>query len=305
MRRLTALSILLALGMSLGAQNSSQLETPRIPPLEEAQWTDDIRALFTSFGGGGRATNDFKTFARHPDLLKGVMPLATYVSRESTLAPRHRELLILRTAWLCRSEYVWARRAAVAQENGISADEIRRVAEGPDARGWDPVEAMLLRLADELYVNAFITDITWNALAARYDRDQMMDAQITVAKYTMLAAAMNTFGVQPDEGLTTRLPTEVPYGPAVEKLSEPQIRLSQARVPPLDPSEWTPEVRRMLDPSNSGVPVSGLFRTYAQHQQQYPPRQILSAYLRLGSTLLSSERRARELLILRTAWLGL
>ena len=60
MRRLVTLPILLALGMSLGAQNSSQLDTPKIPPLEEAQWTDDIRAVFrTPIAGPLKAHSRF------------------------------------------------------------------------------------------------------------------------------------------------------------------------------------------------------------------------------------------------------
>ena len=52
------------------------------------------------------------------------------------LSPRHREILILRTAWLCRSEYVWAHHVATAKKIGLANDEIGRIAEGPNARGW-------------------------------------------------------------------------------------------------------------------------------------------------------------------------
>ena len=49
------------------------------------------------------------------------MPFERYISSESTLSPRHRELLILRTAWLCRSGYEWARHAGVAKKAGFTA----------------------------------------------------------------------------------------------------------------------------------------------------------------------------------------
>jgi 4-carboxymuconolactone decarboxylase len=303
MRRLTTLPMIFVLGISLGAQSSSPPTAPRISPLAEDQWSEDIRAVSSSANRGGRATNDFKTFAQHPELLKGIAPLTTYLARELTLAPRERELLVLRTAWLCHAQYVWAQHAAVARETGFSAEDIHRIAEGPDAKGWNPFEATLLRMADELHVNAFITDATWNALSARYDRPHMMDALTTVAQYTMLSVAMNAFGVPLEANLTARLPTDVRYNPVAAKLSEPQIRLSQPRVPPLGPSEWTPEVRAMLDPENSGRPVSTLFQILAQHQKQYPSRFVLSEYLRLKTTLMASEQRARELVILRTAWL--
>jgi len=34
---------------------------------------------------------------------------------------------------------------------GLTEEEIRRTTERPDAAGWDPFEAMLLRAADELH----------------------------------------------------------------------------------------------------------------------------------------------------------
>jgi alkylhydroperoxidase family enzyme len=231
------------------------------------------------------------------------MPFAAYVSRHSTLTPRDREMLILRTAWLCRAEYVWASHVPIAQQvgqAGLTADEVRRVAEGPEAKGWTPVEAALLRLADELYLDAFVGDATWNILAAQYDQKHLVDAVFVVAEYTMLAAAMNTFGVQPDEGLRARLPTEIPRRTTARSVTDAQIRLPRARVLPLEPSAWTPEVRAMLDPSNSGRPVASVYRTFAQHPQLYPPRQQLSEYIRLRSTLTA---RTREMLILRIGWL--
>jgi hypothetical protein len=48
--------------------------------------------------------------------------------------------------------------------------------------------------------DAFISDTTWNTLAARYDAKQMMDVVITTTYYRMVAMAMITFGVPLDAG---------------------------------------------------------------------------------------------------------
>jgi 4-carboxymuconolactone decarboxylase len=306
MQRLLIVAALLAAIPGQGPEGPPRPRSPRIPLVPETQWSDDVRTVLRQYHPDGRATNDFRTLARHPELLKGVMPFAAYVSRHSTLTSRDREMLILRTAWLSRAEYVWASHVPIAQapqgptNPPLTADEIRRVAEGPEARGWTPFEAALLRLADELHVNAFVGDATWNTLAAQYDQKQLVDAVFTVAEYTMLAAAMNAFGVQPDEGLAARLPLEIPRRTAAAKMTDAQIRLPRPRVQPLEPSEWTPAVRAMLDPSKSGRPVASVYRTFAQHPQLYPPRQRLSEYIRLGSTLTA---RTREMLILRIGWL--
>ena len=300
MKRIALLTACLAITVSVAAQDGSRSTVPRISPLPEAQWTADIKAIFARVGQTGPPTNDFNTLARHPELLKSVIPFATYISSESGLEPRHRELLILRTAWLGRATYVWAQHAVTARRVGLSPGELHRVAEGPDAKGWVSFESTLLRAADELHVNSFITDDTWNALTARYDRARMLDALFTVAEYTMLAGAMNSFGVQPDEGLTERLPSDVAYRPAVARLTAQQIRLRQPRIPLLKAAELTPEAQAVLDPSRSGR-LGGTAATYGHNLKLYQPRQILSDYLRTSSLLAKSAPIAHETLILRTA----
>ena len=88
---------------------------PRLAPVPESTWTDAQRALVARFGPAGRATNALRVYLHHPVLAENIMPFEQYISNESTLSPRHRELLILRTAWLCRSEYIWAQHAGSAQ----------------------------------------------------------------------------------------------------------------------------------------------------------------------------------------------
>ncbi|MYD86745.1 MAG: carboxymuconolactone decarboxylase family protein, partial [Acidobacteria bacterium] len=153
-----------------------RLDAPRIPPLPETEWTAEQRALVERYASEVRIGNAFRTMLRVPELVEAVMPFVLFTSIDSTLSARHRALLILRTAWLTRSSYLWADHVPTARAAGVMPDEIRRVAEGPGAAGWDPFEATLLRLADELYVNSSVRDATWDALAARYDLYNLFDA---------------------------------------------------------------------------------------------------------------------------------
>ena len=158
------------------------------------------------------------------------MPYTIYMSERSTLTPRHRELLILRTAWLTGKQPIWASRVPIAKTEGLTAAEIRRVAEGPPA-GWSSFEATLLRLADELYRNSSVTDATWNTLAVDYDILRLMDAVETVNNFVVLSLFYNSLGIQPDAGTTDRLPADVPYRVAVPEREPP---LKTAQVTPLE-----------------------------------------------------------------------
>ena len=75
----------------------------------------------------------------------------------------------------------------LAKQTGLSADEITRIAEGADATGWDPFEASLLRAVDELHANSVISDSTWQALAARYNTEQLLDFLFTVGQYKLVS----------------------------------------------------------------------------------------------------------------------
>jgi alkylhydroperoxidase family enzyme len=119
----------------------------------------------------------------------------------STLVPRERELLILRIGWLCQAEYEWGQHVRFGREAGLTNEEIARIKEGPDAPGWAPFDATLLRAADELHAEAFISDATWAALSERYHTQQLMDVVFTVGQYNMVSMALNTFGVQLDKGV--------------------------------------------------------------------------------------------------------
>ena len=46
-----------------------------------------------------------------------------------------------------------------------------------------------------------ITDATWQALSERYDTKQLMDLVFTVGQYNLVSMALNTLGVQLDEGV--------------------------------------------------------------------------------------------------------
>lgn len=73
--------------------------------------------------------------------------------------------------------------------------------EGPACAVWGPLDAALLRSVDELHADAFVTDTTWDALAAGLDQRQLMDLVFTVGAYDLLAMAFNTFGLELDPGL--------------------------------------------------------------------------------------------------------
>ena len=173
----------------------------RIEPLPPGEHDEEVRELLEGVVvPGAFASNIFGTLVRHPGLFRRWLPFGGKLL-SGRIPARQRELAILRTAWLCRSNYEWGQHVLIARSADISDDEIRRVQSGPDADGWEQFERVLLRATDELHADACIADDTWAALAARYDERQLIELPMLVGHYHLVAFTLNSLGVQLEPGL--------------------------------------------------------------------------------------------------------
>jgi alkylhydroperoxidase family enzyme len=177
-------------------------DAPRIPPLpaegrepRTAELLDGLR------WGNGEELNIFATLAHHPKLLKQFASFGGTLLYGGSLGARDRELLILRTGWNCGSPYEWGQHVLIGRQAGLSDEEIERIAAGPDADGWSPEDAGLLRAADELHAAARISDATWADLAGRYDEQGLIEICMVVGNYHLVAFTLNSLEVQPESWL--------------------------------------------------------------------------------------------------------
>jgi alkylhydroperoxidase family enzyme len=203
--RTSGLAILvstLALISSAGHVAMAQrIPKPRIEPVKKEAWTDAQRATFEPMERAGTLYNIFTTMANYPDLAKDWNVFATHILERNSLTPRDREILILRIGWLCNAEYEWAQHTRIGKSVGLTDNDIARIKDGPLAKGLTEHDKLLLQATDELRKDSFISDETWKALSATYDTHKMMDLVFTVGQYSLVSMALNSLGVQLDEGL--------------------------------------------------------------------------------------------------------
>jgi AhpD family alkylhydroperoxidase len=173
---------------------------PRIPPLPRGTLPDEVRVALKGWlrPDATEAPAPLDTLARHPDLARSYLVFSRHLLFESTLSPRTRELLILRTAVICDCAFEREQHEVIARREGIDDEAIARTSDGPDAPGWSPEDAALIRATDELLSSWNITESTWAQLAASLDERQLMDLVFTVGAYALLAMAFNAFGVRPE-----------------------------------------------------------------------------------------------------------
>lgn len=187
---------------------------PRISPLPPREWPNEMtqalgalrpsnaRHPFPRRGDDRpKGLNALGTLARYPALTEAFHTLNGHVLFASTLSVRQRELLVLRVAALRRAEYEWAQHVVLAGDAGIEADEVARVAAGPDAPEWSSLERAMLCAVDELIADAVVHDATWKVLADELDERQLMDLIFTVGTYDVLAMAFRSLGVELDADL--------------------------------------------------------------------------------------------------------
>ncbi len=147
--------------------------------------------------------NVFRTLVNAPEAFRAFITYGNYIlGRANTFPPRERELAILRIGFLSRAGYEWAQHVPIGQRFGLTEEEVRRIKDGPDAQGWSEADRVILRAADELHADRFITDATWAALGERWSDRQRLDLILTVGQYTQVCMLLNSCGVQLDPWLT-------------------------------------------------------------------------------------------------------
>jgi alkylhydroperoxidase family enzyme len=142
--------------------------------------------------------NIFTTLARHRRLFRRWLRFAAVLMPRGTLPRADTELVILRVAHNCGSEYEWRQHERIAQRAGLSAEQVRRVREGAEAGGWSGRQALLLRAADELHADRELSDGLWDELRPLLADTELIELCMLVGHYEMLAMTLNTLRVQPE-----------------------------------------------------------------------------------------------------------
>jgi 4-carboxymuconolactone decarboxylase len=176
--------------------NRNRPTAPRLEPLDPASLDEETQAIVPA-----GSLNIFRTLAHHPKLLKRWLVFGNHVLAKSTLPERERELVILRTGWRCGSAYEFGQHTVIGERSGLATDEIRALTEDPEAHDWSAADRALIDAADELHDDQCISDGTWAALAETWSDQQLLDLVFAVGQYTLVSMALNSCGVQLDDGV--------------------------------------------------------------------------------------------------------
>lgn len=147
---------------------------------------------------GGPPPHVFTTLARHRRLFRRWLRFAGALMPGGSLPREESELMILRVAHNCASEYEWRHHERLGRAAGLTAEEIERVRQGPDADGWAPRQRLLLRAADELHSQRTLSDHLWAELRPQLSDAELIELCMLIGHYEMLAMTLNSLQVEPD-----------------------------------------------------------------------------------------------------------
>jgi alkylhydroperoxidase family enzyme len=120
----------------------------------------------------------------------------------SSLEHRHRQILILRCAYVWRSGYVWSQHVVMSKRFGVLVDdEISALAVDNQEGSWTPFEQALIGACDETRTHGEIADSVWAVLAEALSEVQLIDLVFTIGQYALISTALRSLRVELDEPL--------------------------------------------------------------------------------------------------------
>jgi alkylhydroperoxidase family enzyme len=165
-----------------------------------------VIARVAGLGLGTAAPNIFTTLARNRSLFRRWLGFAGGLMPAGRLPRADTELMILRTAHNCHSDYEWRAHENLALTAGLSAEQVQQIRSGPEGAGFSAHQRLLLRATDELQAHRILSDSTWSELHLALSDAELIELCMLVGHYEMLAMTLNSLGVQPDPPAPGHLP---------------------------------------------------------------------------------------------------
>lgn len=143
---------------------------------------------------GGRPLNLYRVLGNQPALLHAWIDFAAALRYQCDTSRALRELLILRTAQVCRSSYQWEQHLSLAQKAGVPETQISELERWRTSALFDPRERAALALTEA--VAACNVDAATHADAASlFTPAEMIELVLTASFYSMVSRVLDATAV--------------------------------------------------------------------------------------------------------------
>jgi alkylhydroperoxidase family enzyme len=146
--------------------------------------------------GRNEVPDIIKLLSINPNIFWRWLVFASRLMPYGQLTHRERELIILRVAWLSRSRYEWGQHIEIGQKKAKLTDQdIIKITKGAE-KFQDTKEQLLLKSCDEFIEEKVISSNTWSSLTKYYNNKLIIEINMLIGHYQMLAGILNSAGLQ-------------------------------------------------------------------------------------------------------------
>ena len=140
----------------------------------------------------------FTTLARVPRTFERLRAAALLDA--GPLSLRFREIVIHRTCARCGCAYEWGVHAAFfAQRAALTPDQLSATLHGDgETSVWTDEESLLIRVVDELYDSADISDELWGEVATCFSTEQIFEVIALTGYYHTVSFFSNAMRLAPE-----------------------------------------------------------------------------------------------------------
>jgi 4-carboxymuconolactone decarboxylase len=172
-------------------------DTVRIPPVAPEDFTPEQAELI----GAWTHLNFSRVIVNNPKMYRTFVPHIEAVIAKTSLPPRERQVLVLRTLAASNDTYELAHHITISRNAGVTEDEIAAFQSGSGSALTD-FDHVLIKAADELKADQVVSDSTWAKLAERYSNEQLMEVVFVTGCYLTMAMLTRSFGmeIEPADG---------------------------------------------------------------------------------------------------------
>jgi alkylhydroperoxidase family enzyme len=146
--------------------------------------------------GGNPNLNLYKILSNNPILLSSWIDFAYSIRSNCTTSRQIRELMILRGAQLCNSNYEWFQHEKMAKQCGISKEKIDSINEWQTSSFFDEKEKIALELMESLIQNkGKINDQLDEQLKKYFTEAEYIELVLTGGFYVMVPTVLEALQI--------------------------------------------------------------------------------------------------------------
>jgi alkylhydroperoxidase family enzyme len=185
----------------------TEARVPRLP-LQEAKAAADEAGVPDYMA----ELSIFQVLLNHPTLARAINDLLATMLWHGRLAPRLRELAIMRIGWLTACDYEWTQHWRVACGLGVPAEDLLGVRDWSTHDGFGAVERAVLAATDEVVRDGAVSAQTWGACERELGGDSavLIELVTAIGAWRMIASMLHSLEVPPEDGVLSWPPDGQP-----------------------------------------------------------------------------------------------